>query len=118
MTHAIKEPEKAALSRAEFLERIRVKPTSVTIPGIGEIQIRGLTAPEVQKIKSGSSATPGANPSDDMFAILTVVTGMISPALSQEDIVALKKEGKFATVHKISGEIMKLSGVGEEAKND
>ncbi len=117
MTHAIKEPEKAVLSRAEFLERIRVKPTSVNIPEIGEIQIRGLTAPEVQRIKSGSAAIPGGKPSDDMFAILTVVAGMISPALSQEDIAALKKEGKFGIVHKISGEIMKLSGVGEEAKN-
>lgn len=117
MTHQLKEPEKAVLSREEFLSRIKVTTKSVTVPKFGEITVRGLTASEVQKIKSGSTKVQGGKPDEDMFAILTVMTGLVAPKLLTEDIAALKENGQFWTIHKISGEIWEMSGVNNEVKN-
>lgn len=91
------------MNKHDFLNAICGKPVKVTIDGLN-LQIRSLTVLETEQIHKEATT----NEID--AALLTVVYGLVEPALDKSDLSALK-QGKPGLVMKIAQAISELSGL-------
>lgn len=95
---------KASLSAKDFLSAIAGEPEVLPVPGVGTVVVRPLNVAEVQAIvrKAGEDETA--------LMVHALVTGMVDPQLSEDDIPALQRAaaGPFLVVAK---RIMELSGM-------
>lgn len=112
METAIREPEKKVLSREQFLTGIKPLEQSFSVPELGgDVVIRPVSLKDREEIKSGS--VDGLNRVNEVsFFSLTILKGLVSPKLTQQDIVDLQ-QGNYGALKRIADKIWAISGIGE-----
>lgn len=93
------------LTTEDFLRGIVVEPEDMEVPGLGWIQVRGVTTLEMQRINAE------ANRDEMRMMTLAVKTGLVFPALPDSAIDELQR-GAAGKVSAIATRIMELSGMG------
>lgn len=96
-----------ALSKQEFLNAIALRSQPLEIPGIGTVEVRGLSTLESDEIKKTQNG--------DGIAIMlkTAQLGLIEPKFSADEIELLGQASP-GTIQIISEKIMRLSGIMED----
>ena len=100
---------KTYLSTADFLAGITLEPVDVEVPGLGTVQVRGLTAVEMATIAERANGNNGE------LMVLAARYGLLRPALTDDDLPALRGAAAMRFLP-IMQRIMQLSG--QAAAND
>jgi hypothetical protein len=90
------------LTREEILAR-KTGQEVITLPGGGQVKVRGLTRDEALAVRDRD--TVGAK---DNFVI---ATGLVDPALTEDDVAAWAATGDVGDMTTISEAISRLSGM-------
>ena len=99
---------KATISAADFLKAVTGEAQPFAVPGVGTVLIRALTFAEAERITTAHKD----NTSEMMLQAM--VTGLVEPAFSAEEVEALRKSSA-GPVMRIAARIMQLSGMTETA---
>lgn len=116
METKITEPAKSPLTADQFLARMKPKTKIVSIPGVGDVTIKGVTITERGQIKSGATATLNGKTDEEQFAALTILKGLVEPKLTPAHVSELLASN-FGACKNLADEIWILSGVGGDEKN-
>ena len=107
-------PTRATISAEQFLARSSPKAETLTFAELGgDIVVKGLSLKERDSIMSGSTDTRTGKVTDNAFVSLTVLTGMVEPKLTPQNVAELS-EKNFGLMNLISKAIWKLSGVEKD----
>ena len=114
MEQTLREPKRATISAEQFLARSSPKAETLTFAELGgDIVVKGLSLKERDSIMSGSTDTRTGKVTDNAFVSLTVLTGMVEPKLTPQNVAELS-EKNFGLMNLISKAIWKLSGVEKD----
>lgn len=94
---------KTYLTTADFLAGITLDPVDLDVPGLGTVQVRGLTAVEMATIAER------ANGSNGELMVQAARYGLLRPALTDDDLPALRAAAAMRFLP-IMQRIMELSG--------
>ena len=89
----------------DFLAAITASPVSLEVPGLGTVQVRGLSVMESQELEEYRD-------NDKQLLVQVVRRGLVSPQLSEEHVDALSN-ASIAKVRVIAERILELSALGE-----
>lgn len=95
------------IDREQFLKAAAPEGT-VTIPGEGEVRVRGLTRLEVIGLQGMPKDT-------GQIERRIIQLGMVDPALSEDDVAAWYAAAPAGHTDLIVDEVSRLSGLGEGA---
>jgi hypothetical protein len=99
------------LSEADWINGILLRPVDLELPGVGTVQVRGLSAIEVDDMQVNFKDRPV------LMMLEAVAKGMVTPKLSAAGIEAMHN-GNTMLVEIISRRILELSGRGEAEQQD
>ncbi len=90
------------IDKDTLLSKTRVvEHSTVTIPGVGDVKVRGLTRAEVIQVQ-------GAEDMGDMER-RTLVAGLVEPILTADEVAEWQDSAMSLAVDMVSGTILKLS---------
>lgn len=102
---------KSYLSESDFMDGVLLRPVDFEVPGLGWVQVRGLSAIEIDDLTTKHANHPL------FMALEAVVTGMVTPKLSEKGVKALY-DGNPGPVEALSTRILELSGQGDKKQLD
>ena len=93
------------VSLDDFLAGITAKPVDLDVPGLGRVQVRGLTALEAQQLEQYRE-------NDQDIMVQAVYRGLVNPKLSEAHVQALY-DGSVAKIRVMWARIAQLTALGE-----
>jgi len=102
------------LSTQDFLANLVSAGHDFDCPGMGMVQLRGLTLAEVHGLRT-KYMTPGKEDIQSM-QIQSILLALVQPKLSEAHVQALA-DGSASVTIAISDEIVRLSGMDDDTKN-
>lgn len=97
------------ISASDFIAAITVTPVDLAVPGLGTVQVRGLTLMEMQTLAEAINDNPRR------AAIQAISIGLVNPSLEPDQIDQLDqfKAGAVDVINVISSRIFELSAIGD-----
>lgn len=111
MTKASTLSAKSYLSEADFTDGVLLRPVDFEVPGLGWVQVRGLSSIEIDDMTTKYKDKP------ILMAVEAVVLGLVTPKLSPAGVEALRN-GRSDAVEAMSMRILELSGQGDKKTLD
>lgn len=102
---------KSYLSEQDFINGTLLRPVDFDVPGLGWVQVRGLSSVEIDDLTTKYQDKP------IIMAVEAVVIGLVTPKLSEAGVQALHN-GKPDIVEALSTRILELSGQGDKKALD
>jgi len=94
----------------DFLAGITATPVDLRVPGLGIVQVRGLTVLESQELEAYRGK-------DKEILVQTVVRGLVAPRLTQDNVEALT-HASVAKVRIMAERILELSAQGDAEETE
>jgi hypothetical protein len=92
------------IDKAALLDSARVLAhATVEVPGVGEVEVRGLSRAEVVQMQSYDSI--------DEMEIASIAAGLADPVLSAEEVTQWRSTKDSAEIMPVSDKILELSGL-------
>ena len=107
---------KQYVGRGEFLKALTVREQDFDVPGLGLVRFRPLTLDEAQGLRDRHTDKKGVLDTAGMMAA-AVVKGMIEPALSDEDVAAIRA-GRPQLIDELAKAIAIGSGMNEDFEGE
>lgn len=92
------------LTTEDFIKGVIVEPQDYEVPGLGWVQVRGVTTLEMQRINEK------ADGDQVRMMALAIRMGLVQPELNDEQVDALAS-GQAGIVTRIANRVMELSGM-------
>lgn len=108
--------EKQYVGRGEFLKALAVREQDLDVPGLGLVRFRPLTLDEAQALRERHTDRKGTLDTAGMMAE-AVVRGMVEPALSGEDVAAIRA-GRPQLIDELAKAIAIGSGMDEQFEGE
>lgn len=101
----------AAVDKSVLLSNVRVLPrATVTIPGVGDVEVRGLSRAEVLKMQSVDNV--------DEMEDLTISFGLVEPVMNVDEVRRWRSQARSDEVRPVSDKILELSGMAPEQQHE
>ncbi len=98
-----------AVDKAALLDNTRVLPHEpVEVPGVGDVEVRGLSRAEVVQMQGCGSA--------DAMEVAAIAAGMVDPKLTPEEVAEWRSAKGSDEIRPVSDAILRLSGLVEGAQ--
>ncbi len=96
----------AVIDKAALLANTRVLPhETVEVPGVGEVEVRGLSRAEVVQMQGCGSA--------DAMEDAVIAAGLVEPKLTADEVRQWRQAASSDEVRPVSDAILRLSGLVE-----
>ncbi len=100
-----------AVDKAALLDSARVLPRdTVEVPGVGEVEVRGLSRAEVIQMQTAGSV--------DEMEVKTIAFGMVDPQLTEEEVRQWRSTKESVEVRPVSDRILELSGMAPDQQTE
>ena len=103
--------EKKYVGRGDFLRALAVQEEDLEVVGLGWVRFRPLTLDEATMLREQHTNVKGVLDTAGMMAA-AVVKGMVAPALSAEDVAAIRA-GRPAVIDELAKAIAMGSGMDD-----
>ncbi len=96
-----------AVDKAALLDSTRVLPhDTAEIPGVGEVEVRGLSRAEVIQMQSCENV--------DEMEVKTLAFGMVNPSLTEDEVRQWRNTKESQEIRPVSDRILELSGMAPD----